>query len=631
MKNLIKNQRSERSRFIRRLIIGTIIAALLILLLLIRLFTLQVISHKRYATFSAQNAINLLPIAPQRGLIYDRHGNLLATNQPVYSLVVTPSRVKSLDHSINQLQTLIPISSDERKLFNKQLQQHRRFEQVPLKMTLSKDEMAKFEVNRWRFPGFNVQAQFIRYYLYGPTFAHAMGYVGRINDQELQKINNSRYAGTNFIGKTGIEKYYEPLLHGQVGYRRVEVDASGKAIRTLGKIPAKAGKNLYLTLDKGLQQTAENALGDLSGAVVVINVKNGNILAMVSTPSFNPNLFTRGISSKNYRLLLSNNQRPLYNRTIRGLYAPGSIVKPFIALEGLNAKVITPEFKLFDPGYFKLPHNNHIFHDWKRGGHGWVNVNKAIIQSCDTFFFHLGYKMGIDRIDEVLSAFNLGHPTGIDLPNELGGVLPSPKWKMKSYQHHWYPGDTVNTSIGQGYMLVTPLQMAVATATLSQKGLGFHPNLLQTVSNNNKSILTAPRPLVKIELNSPQTWQLVLSAMYQVISKEGTAWRFGHPKNYTAAAKTGTAQVLSSRFSNYKHVAIAKRPNSWFIVFAPYEDANIAMAVIVEHGPGKAAPIARKVADYFFAHKAAILATTVTEKVATKDDKSTKSRDNEQK
>lgn len=605
------HHKSEKKRFLTRIIIAIGVLVLLAMLLLARLVYLQIIQHKYYRTLSAQNAISVVPIPPRRGLIYDRHGNLLATNITVYNLVAIPNELHHLSDTLERLEKIIPLTNNEIKRFKRQLRQHRRFDQVPLKIALSNQQAALFSVNSWKFPGIHIQAQLIRHYPQGSAFAHVIGYVGRINDQDLKKVNLDNYACTNFIGKTGIEKHYECLLHGKVGYQHIEVDASGKPIRTLKSIPAQAGDNIYLTIDKGLQLATEKAFGDKAGAAVVIQVNSGQVLAMVSMPSFDPNLFVRGISSSAYKALLDDQKQPLYDRSIRGLYASGSTIKPFIALGALDDGVITPDYTIEDPGYFMLPNSKHVYHDWKKGGHGKVNVTKAIIVSCDTFFYKVGFKMGINKIDSILGKFGFGQKTGIDLPNELGGVLPSPAWKMKSYQKSWYYGDTVITSIGQGYMLVTPLELAVHTATLATRGTHYQPYLLDAAEINGHKIYIKPKMLAPVILKHPEIWQTVLSAMHQVISKEGTAWRFGDPKNYTAAAKTGTAQVVSINFGeNYANVPEKLRPNSWIIVFAPYKKPEIAIAVLVEHHTGTSAPISRKIADYYFAHRQQILSTS---------------------
>ncbi|MAZ77984.1 MAG: penicillin-binding protein 2 [Legionellaceae bacterium] len=604
MSRLVKNQRGEKKLFQQRLFSAAIIVFILAILLVARLFYLQVIKHNHYTQLAKKNSVNMIPIAPRRGLIYDRNGVLLADNVPVFSLMVVPDQVKNMNEAINNIQKIIPLSKEEIDDFQKALKQHRPSTPIPLKLKLTQQQVAQFDVNQYQFPGISVKAELIRHYPLGENFSHILGYVGRINQQELEHVNQDNYAGTNFIGKTGIEKFYESLLHGQVGYQQVEVDASGKATKNLSGIVAKPGKNIYLTIDSGLQMAAIKALDNHRGSVVVIQPSTGQVLALVSSPGFDPNAFVDGISSKAYDKLLNNENKPLYDRALRALYPPGSTVKPLLSLQGLDKQIITPDFSIDDKGYFKLPHDPHVFHDWKEGGHGIVNVTKAIIMSCDTFFYQLGYKMGINNIDDILGRFGYGSMTGIDLPDEIPGTLASPAYKMKQYQTHWYPGDTVNTAIGQGYMQVTPLQLASAYATLSERGKRFKPYLLlATVDSSGQKKLNPPKPLAPVKLASQQPWNVVVNAMQDVISQEGTAWRFGTPSNYTAAAKTGTSQVISRNLSeNYTNVPVNQRPNSSIVVFAPVNNPQIAIAVVVEHAPGTSAPIARKVADYYFDH-----------------------------
>jgi penicillin-binding protein 2 len=604
MSRLIKNQRNEKKLFQQRLFSAVLVILILAVLLVARLFYLQVIKHGHYAQLAKQNSVDMIPVAPRRGLIYDRNGVLLAENVPVYSLMVTPDEVKNMPETLEKLEKIIPMTPGELESFQKAIKQHRLFTPIPLKLKLTQQQVAKFDVDQYQFPGVSVSAQLIRHYPLGENFSHILGYVGRINQEELARVNQDNYAGTNFIGKTGIENFYEKLLHGKVGYRQVEVDAGGKEQRNLGVISAKPGKNIYLTIDSGLQIAAIKALNNHRGSIVVIQPSTGQVLALVSAPGFDPNAFVDGISGKAYETLLNNPKKPLYDRALRALYPPGSTVKPLLSIQALDKKVITPNFSIHDKGYFTLPHSSHVFHDWKVGGHGIVNVTKAIIMSCDTFFYQLGYKMGIKNIDSILGRFGYGNMTGIDLPDEIPGTLASPAYKIKQYQTQWYPGDTVNTSIGQGYMQVTPLQLASAYATLSERGKRFKPYLLlATADKPNHKTMNPPKPLPPVQLASQQPWDVVINAMHDVISQQGTAWRFGTPSNYTAAAKTGTSQVISKNLSeNYTNVPINERPNSSIVVFAPVQNPQIAIAVVVEHAPGTSAPIARKVADYYFAH-----------------------------
>ena len=441
--------------------------------------------------------------------------------------------------------------------------------------------------------------------------AHVIGYVGRINDNELAKVDKANYSATNFIGKVGIERYYEAQLHGTVGYQEVETDASGRIVRVLKRTPPVPGDNLYLSIDSRLQQAVFSALGDYAGSVVMIEPNSGQVLAMVSKPAYDPNAFVRGISDKDYKTLTSDPAQPLYNRAIRGRYPPGSTVKPFLGLEGLQSNTVTPQYEIFDPGFFQLKNSNHKYRCWKRSGHGWVNISSAIQQSCDTYFYNLSVKLGIDRIDKVLNEFGFGHSTGIDMGEELPGLVPSPAWKRRTQGEPWYTGDTIITSIGQGFMLSTPIQLAVSTATLAERGQRFKPTLLkstQQVDNYwqaNPPIAEAPATF------SPDNWRVIIDAMQEVTStRKGTAYRtFGQKKpTYTIAAKTGTSQVFSAR--NYEHLDGNKdlpeklRDHSLFIGFAPIEQPEVAIAVIVEHNPGMAPKVAREVLDVFFQQQA---------------------------
>ncbi|MBN1684215.1 MAG: penicillin-binding protein 2 [Gammaproteobacteria bacterium] len=592
----IKNTTQEKRCFKYRLVTIGVGAIILIGLLFIRLVYLQIDQHYYYQTLSDKNKIDLVPIPPRRGIIYDRHGEILAKNIAVFSLVVIPDRAKHLKKSLEALRTIIPISPADLEEFDEQLKEHRRFDEIPLKIELSDKEVARFAINRYRFPGFFVKAELIRNYPLGQAFAHVVGYVGRINIVELDQIDTSNYAGTNFIGKVGIEKYYEPQLHGKVGYKKIETDAAGHIIRTLEMNSSESGSDLYLTIDSKLQLVAEQALGDERGAVVAIQPSTGQVLVLASKPSYDPNLFVTGISNQDYQTLQNNEAHPLFNRTVRGLYAPGSTIKPFIALEGLNSQVVTPAEKIFDPGWYRVPNTEHVFHDWKKGGHGWVNISKAIIESCDTFFFNLAYQLGIGRIDYILDLFGFGKMTGIDINEELVGNIPTPEWKMRYVGLPWYTGDTVLCAIGQSYVQVTPLQLAVATATLANRGEILTPYLLYALKRTHHPV-AKQLPILKDKLLFDQSeWDIVVKAM-SLVTRLGTGYHFGRT-SYTVAAKTGTAQVVSRRFKEDENVPYKLRPDSWFIAFAPVNHPKIAIAVLTEHSDS--APIvARKVLDYY--------------------------------
>ncbi|MBU0455327.1 MAG: penicillin-binding protein 2 [Gammaproteobacteria bacterium] len=609
----IKNYIRETRLFRLRLIIAVVVAFIATLLLVARLVDLQILQHKHYTTLSAKNDIDLRPMTPRRGIIYDRNGVILAKNIPVFSLMVRPDRVKDLKNALSQIKGLITISDDDLQRFQKALKQHRKFDEIPLKVKLNDQEVAIFEVNRFKFPGFSIQAELIRSYPFQDAFAHVLGYVGRINTQELDRVDASNYAGTNFIGKVGIEKYYESQLHGEVGYSKVETDASGEVLRTLDQLPPIKGEDIYLTIDSQLQIAAKNALNNKPGAIVAIQPSTGQVLALVSQPAYDPNDFVIGISHKEFNALQSDMTHPLYNRALRGLYPPGSTIKPFIALAGLSCGTVTPKTRIFDPGWYQIPGTKHIFRDWtwRQGGHGWTNLNSAIVESCDTYFYILAHKLGIDRIDDMLAQFGFGKPTGIDMGEELGGNIPTPEWKWKVQGTKWYAGDTVQTSIGQGYTQTTPLQLAAATATLANRGARFQPQLLYAVKTPDGEIAqTDPTQIDPVILNHPNYWDVVLKAMQGVITK-GTGYRFGRPP-YTVAAKTGTAQVSKEQYDKHEkdlNIPEQLRDNSVFIAFAPFDHPQIAVAVIVEHNMN--APIvARKVLDYYLLSEKHLNCTT---------------------
>jgi penicillin-binding protein 2 len=617
---IIKNSAKEMFLLKKRIFAVSIIIGVLTLALLLRLFTLQAVQHKYYTTLSKLNSLDLTPLEPRRGLIYDRNGILLAKNVPTFSLMVTPSQTKNLSQTIKEIKKIIPLKNNELQQFYKQLHQYRRFEQIPLKLKLTEEDVSKFAVNSFRFPGVSVQAKLIRQYPQGTTFAHVVGYVGRINEQELVKVNLTNYAATNFIGKVGIEKYYEPLLHGTVGYQKVESDANGQVIRAIDTTQPIQGSDIYLTINSNLQAIAEKALANHNGSIVAIQPTTGEILAMASHPNYDPNLFVNGITTKEFKILQNDKNHPLYNRFLRGLYPSGSTIKPFIALEGLNSGVITAKTKIYDPGWYQIPNTQHIFHDWewKKGGHGWVNLSKAIIESCDTYFWNLAHLLGINSIDDILHQFNFGEQTGIDMGEELAGNIPTPEWKASVRGESWYEGDTINAGIGQGYIQVTPLQLATATAILANRGMHLKPHLLHaTVSPAGQKTYIQPIEDAPVILNNPHYWETVIEAMSKVV-KGPTGFRFGSNPPYTVAAKTGTAQLVSLQYAEFNKISEIPqnlRNNSVFIAFAPIHHPKIALAVVIENS--KDAPIiARKILDYYLL---AMHANPNKEKIADKD------------
>ncbi len=599
----LKDPQKERTLFNRRIWTIAFFIALLVFCLIIRLVYLQIFQHQVYTTLAKQNQLNLSPAEPNRGLIYDRKGVLLAENVPVYNLVVTPNRASNLKASLGQLQQIIPISKDDLNQFYKQLTLHRRFEPLPLRTRLTEEEVARFSVNQYRFPGFNIQAEMIRHYPFGSAFASLVGYVGRINAKELGQVDPSNYSATNFIGKTGVEKYYEPQLHGQVGYKQVESDASGQIVRIASQILPTPGDNLYLTIDSKLQLKAQEILGEQRAAVVAMNPQNGEILALISTPTFDPNLFVAGINQHDYDALEKAPGQPLYNRALRGRYPAGSTIKPFISLEGLVSGAITPDSVYYDPGWFKLKDSEHTYYGFRREAHGNVNLVKAITESSDIYFYNLAVKLGIEHIADMLSRFGFGQKTGIDLSEELAGILPTPQWKEKITHKPWYPGDTLNVGIGQGFMEVTPLQLAAAVAGIANRGQRWQPHVLlhsQTADGTQTAYSSLALPSVELDKS---IWKTIITGMKGVAnSPDGTAYPFFKDADYTVAGKTGTAQVFSLKGQRYNKsmLPVNLRDNSLFICFAPADKPQIALAVIVQNYTTPAAQVARRLLDYYF-------------------------------
>ncbi len=612
-KFLIKNHHQEIRLFQRRALALLAIFLLITITLIFRLSYLQIIKHKDYSTLSKNNIVNVIPIQPNRGLIYDRNGVLLAKNVPAFNLNVLADRIKDVDKTLQELQTILPVTTDDISSFKKQLKQHRPFQSIPLLYNLNPSELAVFYVNQYRFPGVSVQMRTTRAYPENKNTAFSVGHVGRINTQDLKQMQNSaNYIANNYIGKTGIEKEYENILHGTTGSQEVETNANGHIIRTLTRTPSTPGSNLYLTIDSRLQQVAHQALGSARGAVVAIQPSTGEVLALLSNPSYDPNVFVGGLSNKVYQQLINSPAQPLFNRATQGMFSIASTIKPFFALAALDLNVISPDFKIFDPGWYKIPNTDHVYHDWKRSGHGWVDVSKAIMVSCDTFFYSIANKLGIARMDTALSLFGFGEKTGIDLPSEQIGVIPSPEWKMNKTGTPWYGGDSVITSIGQGYMLATPLQLAEATAILANRGKHLTPTLLKkTITPNEQSIIQPPQEQETITIAHQKYWGTVIDAMEEVVKNPlGTGEHFGRHPRYTIAAKTGTAQVHGhnrNEESQQTNIPYRLRNNHLFIAFAPVKNPKIAIAIVVEHD-ALAAKVARKILDYYLTEEPKILA-----------------------
>lgn len=603
----IKNHLQEIQLISRRAMLGLAVILILLSLLAWRLAYLQISKHSVYSTLSTKNWLDLVPVEPTRGLIYDRNGILLAENIPVFSLDIIPYRVQDLKKTISEVNKIIALTENDLNQFYKQLKQHRRFDEIPLKLLLTEEEVARFAEYQHQFVGVIIKARLMRHYPLGESFSHVLGYVGRINTQELNEIDQVNYSASHYIGKLGIEKYYEEDLHGTVGYEEVENDASGKPIRTLNEIKGIPGKNIYLTIDSKLQLVAEKALQGHRGAVVVIQPNSGQVLAMVSQPSYDPNLFVIGINQKDYQTLQHSEGKPLYNRALRGLYPLASTIKPFLALKGLDTGTITPEFSLYDQRIFQLNPNSRPFHDWRKGGHGQVNISKAIATSCDVYFYNLAFKMGIRRMDDILAEFGFGAITGIDLDDESPGVLATPEWKMAMRGTHWYDGDTILSGIGHGFMQTTMLQLANATATLANRGQRFMPYLLLADQMPGAHYVAhSPIPLDAVNIHEEKYWDVVINAMQDVVRLPiGTAHLYGK-RAYTLAAKTGTAQLSRRRNPDeedkQENLPEKLRDHHLFIAFAPVENPKIALAIVTENS-NIATVTARVIFDYYLGNQ----------------------------
>lgn len=604
----IKNYRDESHLFIQRSVQAIVIASLLIMVLIGRLIYLQVLAHEHFTMLSDDNRIKILPLPPNRGLIYDRNGILLAENLPSYRLEIVAEQVRDMDSTLEELSKLVNIRDVDRKRFDRLLSRTPSFKPVPLRFHLNDEEVARFAINRHKLPGVDIVAGLSRHYPHGSLAVHALGYVGRIDVDDLQRIDNSNYNGTTHIGKIGIEKTYEQQLHGTVGFRQVETNAEGRVLRTLLRSAPVPGKNLYLTLDIGLQRATEAAFEGKAGAAVAIDPDSGEILAFVSQPTYDPNLFVNGIDSKTYSALRNDNKQPLFNRALRGQYPPGSTLKPFVGLGGLEQGITTPHAHTFCPGYYQLPGKDRKYRDWKRSGHGRVDLTDSIAQSCDVYFYDLALSAGIDRLHEYLALFGFGARTGIDISGEKPGLLPSREWKRARRNEAWFPGETLITGIGQGFMLTTPLQLANATATLSQYGQRHTPYIVSATQDPDSEELTPlpTRAEFFIDIENRDNWTLIINAMREVVhGRRGTARKIGKNSAYKLAGKTGTAQVFGLKEDEkYDAEKLAEKlhDHSLFIAFAPVDKPRIAIAVIIEHGgsgSAVAAPIAKSILDQY--------------------------------
>ncbi len=614
---LIKDPYRERRLFLNRAILGAFFSTLLIIVLVARMVYLQVVQHEHFTTLSTNNRVSLQPIAPTRGLIFDRNGVLLAQNLPTFSLEIVQERVDDLEATLDRITKLINVRDEDIKRFRDELKRSRRFEAVPLRFRLSDEEVALIAVNNHRLPGVEINSALTRHYPLGELTAHSVGYVGRINEREMRKLDAipnaaTNYAATNYIGKIGVEKSYETLLHGNVGFQQVETNARGRVLRVLEYTPPMPGQNLTLNIDIELQRTAEKAFGEERGALVAIEPGSGAVLSLVSVPSYDPNLFVNGIPLTTYRSLSTSSDQPLFNRALRGQYPPGSTTKPFLGLAGLELGTINTMDTVNCKGYYLLKNDERRYRDWKKKGHGVVDLTRAIVESCDVFFYDLALNLGIDNISSYLANFGFGSKTNIDIGGDAEGLLPSREWKRRARREPWFPGETLITGIGQGFFLATPLQLASATATFASRGKLMKPTVVRGIENpSSHDFNLMPATLFnEVPINEAGNWWRIEQAMTKVVhDTHGTARRISRGLKYKIAGKTGTSQVFGIK-QDEEYVAedIEKRlrDHALFIAFAPADEPKIAIAAIVENGGSGgsvAAPIIRQIMDRYLSEK----------------------------
>lgn len=612
----LKDHSWESRIFLERVVVGCAILLLLTLFLLARLYQLQVVQHDLYATLSDKNRIQVQPLPPNRGLIFDRHGELLADNSPSFALTITRERVNDLEATLAHLKTTLGVTDDEVEAFRKRLARRQRpLESVPIRFRLTQEEIAKVSVDLFALPGVEVEAKLVRHYPLAALTAHLVGSVRRINETDARRLDPVAYARTDHIGKLGVEKFYEQDLLGKVGFQQVETDARGRVMKILSSTLPVPGKDLRLHLDSGLQRAASEALGDRRGTIVAIEPATGGILALVSKPGYDPNLFVTGISRENYAKLRDSRDTPLFNRAVQGQYEPGSTLKPFIGLAGLVTGMVDENYTIKDPGWFRLPKGKRLYRDWNwrasgAGGHGTVNLTKAIYRSCNVYFYELAVNLGIDRIENYLRLFGFGANTVLDIPEAAKGLLPSKEWKQNARGARWYPGDTVNIGIGQGDMLVTPLQLATAITLIANRGKWVAPRTL--MSGSDLLPASAATGLADVDRVPDHVWKLIIDAMGMVVHRgnrefgeNGTAWaHIGRGITYEMAGKSGTAQVVGiEQGEEYDETELDERlrKHAWFVAFAPVDQPRIALAVLVENGGGGseiAGPVARAVLDH---------------------------------
>jgi penicillin-binding protein 2 len=617
----IKDHWGEQRIFAIRSIVAAICVGVLLLTVASRLFYLQVLRHAYYAELSQGNRVRTDPIPPSRGLIFDRHGVVMAENLPAFQLELVREQVggtPEIDATLARLVTIGLLDAEDTNSIKRTILSHHVYESVPIKLQLNDEEMARFAVHRYEFTGVDIRTRLSRHYPFGPIAVHALGYVAAISEQDLKHIDFAAYAGTTLIGKLGVEGAYENLLHGTPGYREVLVNAAGRPVERQGAYTPKldvrqpvAGADLILSLDMRVQRAAEDALTGKRGAAIAIDPRSGDVIALASTPGFDPNAFARGLTTKQYDALQNDIDKPLINRALRGAYPPGSTVKPFFALAALKYGVMTADQTLFCPGHFNLPGSGHRFRDWKPKGHGTVSMRHAIMQSCDVYFYTVANKLGIDRMHDFMSTFGFGDLTGIDIPGEKPGLMPSTDWKRHAYKRAaeqvWYPGETISVGIGQGYMLATPMQLAHAVSGIASRGQIFKPRLVSAVRPAGSTTLTQRpvQPEPSLTAVTPEQWGVIVDGMELATGPGGTAAAATAGTPYKIAGKTGSAQVFTvgqNEKYNEKQVSERMLDHALFISFAPADDPKLAVAVFVEngkHGGSTAAPIARKMFDAY--------------------------------
>lgn len=603
----LKDHAKEYHLYVNRVVDSVIIVIICLAVLLGRLIYLQIVQHDKFLTLANNNQARIVPIDPPRGLIFDRNGVLLAENTPIYSLEIIPANVKNLQHTLNKLKQIFQLPDIEIQHFMKLFKNKYRLDTIPIKLRLTEEEVAKFSVEKHLFDDVEIVARLSRNYLFDYNLAHLLGFTGQISEQDLKSnLELSKYRGVHQIGKAGIEKTAEDILRGTSGFKKVETDARGNIIQELEENLPIPGGDVYLTIDVKLQNMAAELLKNSQGAVVAIEPETGEILALYSNPSFSANLFARGMDQQTYQYLQNSPEQPLFNRAISGQYSPGSIVKPLFALQALEYKIITPDYTIYDPGYYKLKNDERLYRGWKKEGHGYIDLENAIAQSCGTYFYHVAHKLGIDKMHEILSDFGFGKPVGINVESESVGVAPSRNWKYKTKQQAWYPGETLITGLGQGYTLATPIQIAQAVTIIANRGKKIPISVISKYKLNNKEFKFIESNAVKIDyvkINNAKNWDVIIKAMQKVISSEaGTAHSIqSFTKNITIAGKTGTAQVIGlKQGEKYNEHKIKKqfRDNSSFMAFAPVDKPKIAIFVIVEHEKGSSR-IAGKLINFY--------------------------------